>query len=107
MNLRSTYPGLPDPPPAGQPMLPPGTYAGRTILITGGGTGLGKAMAVEFARLGGNIVIASRNPDHHAAGLAAVPLPNPRWSTRLNPSLLPFGVTYRASRSRSPAGIGR
>lgn len=29
-------------------------------------------MAVEFARLGGNIVIASRNPEHHVGGLAAV-----------------------------------
>lgn len=72
MDLKAMYPGLPDPPPAGQAMLPAGTYAGRTILITGGGTGLGKAMAIEFARLGGNIVIASRNPEHHQAGLAAV-----------------------------------
>ena len=72
MDLKSMYPGLPDPPPAGHPMLAPGTYAGQTILITGGGTGLGKAMAVEFARLGGNIVIASRNPQHHQAGLAAL-----------------------------------
>jgi NAD(P)-dependent dehydrogenase (short-subunit alcohol dehydrogenase family) len=72
MDLKAMYPGLPDPPPAGQPMLPAGTYAGQTILITGGGTGLGKAMAIEFARLGGNIVIGSRNPEHHQAGLAAV-----------------------------------
>lgn len=71
-DYRNKYPGLPQPPDVGQPMLPPGTYAGKTILITGGGTGLGKAMAVEFARLGGAIVIASRSPEHHAAGLQAV-----------------------------------
>lgn len=63
--------GLPEPPAPGA-MLPADTYRGHTILITGGGTGLGKAMAVEFARLGGSIVIASRNPGHHERGLAAV-----------------------------------
>jgi len=64
--------GLPEPPSAGRAMLPPGTYKDKVIFITGGGTGLGKAMAIEFARLGGSIVIASRKPEHHAAGLAAV-----------------------------------
>lgn len=63
--------GLPEPPTQGA-MLPPDTYKGRTILITGGGTGLGKAMSAEFARLGGNIVIASRKAAHHESGLAAV-----------------------------------
>ncbi|CAG7700212.1 unnamed protein product, partial [Allacma fusca] len=28
------------------PMLPPGTFKGRTAFITGGGTGLGKGMAL-------------------------------------------------------------
>ncbi len=32
----------------------------KTILITGGGTGLGKSMALRFAELGANIVITGR-----------------------------------------------
>jgi NAD(P)-dependent dehydrogenase (short-subunit alcohol dehydrogenase family) len=31
-------------------MLPADTFAGSVVAITGGGPGLGKAMAVEFAR---------------------------------------------------------
>ncbi|HLM05273.1 MAG TPA: SDR family oxidoreductase, partial [Blastococcus sp.] len=49
-----------------------GTYDGDVVLITGGGTGLGRAMAVEFARLGAAVAIVSRNPEHRAAGVAAV-----------------------------------
>lgn len=41
-------------------MLNPGTLAGKTAIVTGGGTGMGRAMALEFARLGANVVIASR-----------------------------------------------
>ncbi len=32
--------------------------------MTGGGTGLGKAIALELARLGADLVLASRNPEH-------------------------------------------
>ncbi|HXA73688.1 MAG TPA: SDR family oxidoreductase [Acidimicrobiales bacterium] len=65
-------PGLPEPPPPGATPLPPGTFDGVPVLVTGAGTGLGKAIAVEFARLGAAVVVASRSQDHLDAGVAAV-----------------------------------
>jgi len=37
---------------------------GKHVLVTGGGTGLGQAMAIEFASLGANVTIMSRNMKH-------------------------------------------
>jgi NAD(P)-dependent dehydrogenase (short-subunit alcohol dehydrogenase family) len=39
-------------------------FDGRTAVITGGGTGLGRAFALRFAELGAKVVLASRSPDH-------------------------------------------
>lgn len=41
-------------------MLKEGTLKGKTVLITGGGTGLGKSMSKYFLQLGANVVITSR-----------------------------------------------
>ncbi len=64
--------GLPDPPALGANAVPSGTFDGQTVIVTGGGTGLGKAIAVEFARVGAKLAILSRGEEHRAAGLAAV-----------------------------------
>ncbi|MVN22632.1 SDR family oxidoreductase [Mucilaginibacter arboris] len=41
-------------------MLKEDTFKDKTIIITGGGTGLGKAMGTYFLELGANLVITSR-----------------------------------------------
>jgi len=41
-------------------MLKPGSLKGKTIIITGGGTGLGRSMGKYFLELGANLVITSR-----------------------------------------------
>jgi NAD(P)-dependent dehydrogenase (short-subunit alcohol dehydrogenase family) len=64
--------GLPSPPPVGATALVPGTFDGVCVFVTGAGTGLGKAIASEFARLGAAIVVASRKDEHLAAGRDAI-----------------------------------
>jgi len=41
-------------------MLKEGALRGKTILVTGGGTGLGKSMGLYFLKLGADLVITSR-----------------------------------------------
>jgi len=52
--------------------LAEGSYAGQGVIVTGGGTGLGRAIALEFGRLGAAVAIASRKEEHRAAGVAAL-----------------------------------
>src|SRR3989304_6767947 len=46
-----------------QPMLKEDSLKGKVIVVTGGGTGLGKAMSKYFLELGAYVVIASRKFD--------------------------------------------
>ena len=64
--------GLHEPPPLGAKALPDGCYEGETVVVTGGGTGLGKAIALEFARLGARVAVLSRKEEHRKAGVNAV-----------------------------------
>ena len=42
----------------------PGLFQGRTVLVTGGGRGIGRATALGFATLGASVAIAARDADN-------------------------------------------
>jgi NAD(P)-dependent dehydrogenase (short-subunit alcohol dehydrogenase family) len=44
-------------------MLPEGTFAGKVVVVTGGGGGLGRAIALELSRLGASVAVAGRRPE--------------------------------------------
>lgn len=46
-----------------EPMLRDGALDGKVILVTGGGSGLGRSMATYFLKLGAKVVIASRSQE--------------------------------------------
>lgn len=47
----------------------PGLFRGRTVLVTGGGRGIGRATALGFAELGADVAIAARDADNLAKTL--------------------------------------
>jgi NAD(P)-dependent dehydrogenase (short-subunit alcohol dehydrogenase family) len=59
-----------DPNPLG--IFAPDLFRGKTALVTGGGRGIGRAIALSFARFGANVVMASRNPENLAPTAAEI-----------------------------------
>jgi citronellol/citronellal dehydrogenase len=47
-------------------------FAGRNVIVSGGGSGIGRATAWLFGRLGARVVICGRKPDRLAAAAAAM-----------------------------------
>src|SRR5512136_73042 len=53
-------------------MFDPKILAGRAILVTGGGSGLGLAMSRTFASYGAKVTIAGRKPERLEAALREI-----------------------------------
>lgn len=53
-------------------MFQPDLLKNRVAIVTGGGTGIGLAIATRFAAVGARVVIASRASEHLELGVAAV-----------------------------------
>jgi predicted Rossmann-fold nucleotide-binding protein len=41
----------------------PGLFAGRTVIVTGGGSGIGRCAAHELTSLGASVALVGRNPE--------------------------------------------
>ena len=45
-----------------QSIFRPDLFAGQVMLVSGGGTGIGRAIALELSGLGATIALCSRSP---------------------------------------------
>jgi len=83
-------------------MFQPDLLKGRSIFLTGGGTGLGRSMALHFAKLGARLFVIGRREEplkktceeiHRDGGAAAYTTATSGTTTRLKPQWPPPRIT--------------
>lgn len=60
------------PPPFDAPPYPADVFAGQTVLVTGGGSGMGLAMATAFAQGGAQVAVMGRSLERARDGAARI-----------------------------------
>jgi len=63
---------VPEPPPFSTPPYPADVFAGQTVLVTGGGSGMGLAMATAFAQGGAKVAVMGRRIERAQQGAAQI-----------------------------------
>jgi NAD(P)-dependent dehydrogenase (short-subunit alcohol dehydrogenase family) len=61
-----------EPPPFNQPPYPADIFAGQTVLVSGGGSGMGLVMAMAFAQGGASVAVVGRSPERAEAGAMTI-----------------------------------
>jgi 3-oxoacyl-[acyl-carrier protein] reductase len=75
----------------------PDYFKGKTIVITGAGSGIGRATALIFAREGANVVCADINEDGAAKTAELIDAQNAGGNSAGRPLALTIDVTRRAA----------
>jgi NAD(P)-dependent dehydrogenase (short-subunit alcohol dehydrogenase family) len=73
MSNAGEFPNEAAAPTAPEPALVPGRFAGRTAIVTGAGSGIGRATALRLAREGARVVVADIAADRLERLAAEVP----------------------------------